>query len=565
MSYCINPNCKHRQNPDNLEFCQDCGTPLLINQHYQLIKPLRPLDARNSTDIFEVDDRGTKRVMKILNYGNSQLVEMFEREALTLQQLNHPGIPKVEIDGYFTFTPRHSSQTLHCLVMEKIEGQNLEQWLTKNKPISQSLALKWLRQLIEILDAVHQNHFFHRDIKPSNIMLTSQGQLVLIDFGTARGITDTYLSILRGGLNATTVISGGYTPPEQINGKATPQSDFYALGRTFVHLLTGEAPTDLPINPTTGQLIWRDRALQVSPPFADFIDELMAAIPADRPRDITAILRYLTAKNLFVRSLWWLVNSRRFQHRVSLSITLAVIGLGIYRLSFPWIAQHYYEQGLKAQQSQELDQARNYYETALNFNPKDSKIHNNIGLICKAQKDFICAENQYRKALEINPFNPVAVYNLGGYYDDLGDFEKAEIQYRLVMQSDRDVAANAASNLARLKILQGDSEAAIKFSLQGLQKTNQLQVQSALYKNLGWARFMQTDYTQAETDLRRAIQLDSKRTDAYCLLAQVLEVRGDKKSALAAWKSCLDDSNSPNRLEVKIWQTMAIQRINEAR
>ncbi|MDF0552517.1 protein kinase [Kamptonema sp. UHCC 0994] len=565
MSYCINPDCKHRQNPDNLECCQDCGTPLLINQRYQLIKPLRPLDPRNSTDIFEVHDRGTKRVMKILNYGNSQLVEMFEREALTLQQLNHPGIPKVEIDGYFTFTPRHSSQTLHCLVMEKIEGQNLEQWLTQNKPISQSLALKWLRQLIEILDAVHQNHFFHRDIKPSNIMLTSQGQLVLIDFGTARGITDTYLSILRGGLNATTVISGGYTPPEQINGKATPQSDFYALGRTFVHLLTGKSPTDLPINPTTGQLIWRDRALQVSPPFADFIDELMAAIPADRPRDITAILRYLTAKNLLVRSLWWLVNSRRFQHRVGLSLTLAILGLGIYRLSFPWIAQHYYEQGLKAQQSQELDQAINYYETALKFNPKDSKIYNNIGLICKAKKDFVCAKTQYEKAIKIDPFNPVARYNLGGIYDDSGNFEQAEIQYQFVMQSDRDVAANAASNSARLKILQGDSEAAIKFSLQGLQKTNQIQVQSALYKNLGWARFMQTDYAQAEADLRRAIQLDSKRTDAYCLLAQVLEVRGDKKSALAAWKSCLDDSDSPYRLEVKIWQTMAIQRINETR
>ena len=565
MSYCINPDCKHRQNLDKSESCQACGTPLLINERYQLIKPLRPLDTRSTTDIFEVDDRGTKKVMKILKYGNSQLVDMFQREVLILEQLKHPGIPKVEIDSYFTFTPRHSSQTLHCLVMEKIEGQNLEQWLTQNKPISQSIALKWLRQLIEILDAVHQNHFFHRDIKPSNIMLTSQGQLVLIDFGTARGVTDTYLSILRGGLNATRVISGGYTPPEQINGKATPQSDFYALGRTFVHLLTGKAPTDLPINPTTGQLIWRDRALQVSPPFADFIDELMAAIPADRPRDITAILRYLTAKNLLVRSLWWLVNSRRFQHRVRLSITLAVLGLGIYRLSFPWIAQYYYEQGLKAQQSQKFNQAINYYETALKFNPKDSKIYNNIGLICKTEKDFVCAKSQYEKALKIDPFNPVARNNLGGYYDDLGDFEKAEIQYQLTLQSDRYVAANAASNLARLKILQGDSEAAIKFSLQGLQKTNQLQVQSALYKNLGWARFMQADYAQAETDLRQAIQLDSERTDAYCLLAQVLEVRGDKKSALAAWKSCLHDGKSRNRLEVKIWQTMAIQRINEAR
>jgi serine/threonine protein kinase len=386
--YCINPDCKQRQNPDNLECCQTCGTPLLIHERYRLLKPLRPLDPRTSTDIFEVDDGGTRKVMKVLKDSRPQLVEGFEREALTLELLKHSGIPKVDLDGYFTFTPSNSTRELHCLVMEKIEGQNLDQWLAKEGPIpSESLAINWLRQLIEILDQVHKSGFFHRDIKPSNIILKPDGQLVLIDFGSVREMTHTYLAKLKGGLNVTAIISGGYTPQEQVDGKALPQSDFYALGRTFVHLLTGKHPSDFPREPDTGKLIWQDRAPQISKPLADFIDDMMAILPADRPKTTAEILRDLTPKRLLGKSVQRQVSSPQFRLGVA---ALLLMGL-IYRLSFPWQAQSFYERGVEALKVNQLESARKFYKRALEFNTKDARIYNDMGLICQIEGNSTCA------------------------------------------------------------------------------------------------------------------------------------------------------------------------------
>ena len=69
------------------------------------------------------------------------------------------------------------------------------------------------------------------------------GQLVLVDFGAARQITHTYMAHL-GDSGITAVSSAGYTPPEQEQGQAVPQSDFYALGRTLIYLLTARLPND---------------------------------------------------------------------------------------------------------------------------------------------------------------------------------------------------------------------------------------------------------------------------------------------------------------------------------
>ena len=234
----------------------------------------------------------------------------------------------------------------------------------------------------------------------------------------------------------------------------------------------------------------------------------------------------------------------------------------MYRLSFPLIGQYRYERGLEDQKAGRLDSAKRNYEQAIKFS-QDAKIYNNLGLICQIQKDFICAKNWYEKALGTNPYNPVAHYNLGGLYDDLGDFNRASDQYQLALQSNNSITANAISDLARLKNLEGDSAAAINLTSQGLQRADKEKVKSALYKNRGWARWMQTDYDEAKADLRQAIDLNPERADAYCLLAQVLEAQGEKGGALAVWKDCLHH-DSRGGLEVKLWKNMAIQRLKDA-
>lgn len=295
MSYCLNPKCLNPSDPANANrrTCCNCGSELFLQGRYRVIQAL---GGGGFGKTFEVDDRGVRKVLKVLFKDHPKAVELFQQEARVLSRLKHPGIPRVEEDGYFTYVPAGSKNTFHCLVMEKIEGANLQDWLKSrgNKPISQEEALDWLKQLTEILEEVHKLQYFHRDIKPHNIMRRPNGQLVLIDFGTAREVSGTYLVKVGQGQNVTGIVSPGYTPPEQSNGKAVPQSDFYALGRTFVFLLTGKPPTAFPENPRSGKLMWRKGAQSLSPALADVIDYLMAPFPGNRPQSPQMILQCLS-------------------------------------------------------------------------------------------------------------------------------------------------------------------------------------------------------------------------------------------------------------------------------
>lgn len=220
MSLCINPKCSQPDHPQNLynRFCQECGSDLLVNKRYQVMRLLS--DDSGFGRIYEAFDQRTPKILKVLkeNKNDPKSIEQFQREAEVLKQLKHPGIPQV--DGYFAYKTRDINKlVLHCLVMEKIEGLNLEQLLQiqGNHPISQQQAISWLKQLAQILDLVHKAKWFHRDIKPSNIMLRASGQLVLIDCGIARDVTKTYSAKLKS-VDITDAGTAHYAAPEQITG-----------------------------------------------------------------------------------------------------------------------------------------------------------------------------------------------------------------------------------------------------------------------------------------------------------------------------------------------------------
>src|SRR4028119_165727 len=297
MSYCINPSCPQPNDPGNLNnrVCRNCGSELLLQGRYQVMRLLS--DNSGFGKVYEAYKGATPKILKVLKQKHNtsaRVIELFQQEAAVLSQLNHPGIPRVEPDGYFQFMPRNHDEPVHCIIMEKIDGLNLTQWMKQqgNHPISEKQALNWLKQLAGILHLVHQKNYFHRDIKPENIMIRSNGQLVLIDFGTAREMTYTYLAEI--GCNAgsiTKISSAGYTPPEQEKGHAVPQSDFYALGRTFVYLLTGKQATDKSIyDPITDEVRWQNYAPNISKNLADSIDKLMARTAATRHKNTQEIL-----------------------------------------------------------------------------------------------------------------------------------------------------------------------------------------------------------------------------------------------------------------------------------
>jgi serine/threonine protein kinase len=305
MSLCINPRCSAPKNPDNILFCEACGSELLFQGRY---RAFNVLGGGGFGKTYEVKEGTTAvKVLKVLINNSPKAVELFQREAQVLSQLDNPGIPKVEKNGYFVFHPPDEQQFLHCMVMEKVDGDNLWNYIKKRgRPINGDLARSWLIELVGILQQVHERDILHRDIKPQNIILKPNGKLALIDFGAVSEGQGTELATQASGgssgtevaTNAgagTSISSKGYTPLEQINGQAAPQSDFFALGRTFVYLLTAKEPFDTTIyDAFNDELNWRQFAGNVPSDLADLIEQMMERLPRQRPINALAILRTLT-------------------------------------------------------------------------------------------------------------------------------------------------------------------------------------------------------------------------------------------------------------------------------
>lgn len=305
--HCINPQCPHPSGqPWGNKFCQSCGAPLLLNQRYI---PLHSLGSGGFSRLYTVWDLNTQteKVLKVLVEPSPKALELFEQEAHVLGRLHHPGVPKVEADGYFYLKKRQTTAThLPCLVMEKIHGPTLQEILNDYpQGCPEDWVISWLSQALDILRELHGYHIIHRDIKPSNLMLRMmpqsplsstqiwQTQLVMIDFGGAKQIGPIRHSDRENTPRSTTrLVSAGYSPPEQVLGALiAPATDFYALGRTCIHLLTGQFPGELD-DALTGEFRWRDKT-QVSPWFADLLDQMVQLDPRQRPQTATEIQTHL--------------------------------------------------------------------------------------------------------------------------------------------------------------------------------------------------------------------------------------------------------------------------------
>ncbi len=290
--HCINPSCpRPYPQPWGNKFCNGCGAALLLNERYI---PLQRLGTGGFATIYTVWDlrSKTERVLKVLVETAPKALQLFEQEAAVLERLKHPGVPRVEKGSYFVARlGTVPTRLLPCLVMEKINGQTLEDVLNDYPQGCPEAAVRdWLYQAVEILRELHRCGIIHRDIKPSNLMLRQEtGQLVAIDFGGAKQI-----GAMSVGSKAvsTRLISPGYSPPEQITGEAVgPAADFYALGRTMIQLLTGQDLGDLQ-DPVTGELRWRSQ-VAVTPALADLLDDMVRLDPQQRPASAEEIRRRL--------------------------------------------------------------------------------------------------------------------------------------------------------------------------------------------------------------------------------------------------------------------------------
>lgn len=201
------------------------------------------------------------------------------QEAKHLSGLRVPGIVNV----YDIF---HENGTAY-IVMERLEGQTLEQRLAAGA-LPAAEVTRIARALCNALAEVHGRQLLHRDIKPANVMLTPEGRVVLIDFGSARAF-----QAGRTG-NLTRVLTPEYAAPEQFSDRARfgPYTDIFSLGATLYHALTGAPPL-----PAVDRL--RDPPAPVAFPSGTpaalqaALQQALALRVDDRPQDTQALLARL--------------------------------------------------------------------------------------------------------------------------------------------------------------------------------------------------------------------------------------------------------------------------------
>ncbi|NJN85676.1 MAG: protein kinase [Leptolyngbyaceae cyanobacterium SL_7_1] len=285
ITYCCNPICPKPHNPPGMTFCQNCGQRLRLGDRYGAFNGLGTgvssrtylgLDLRNPFD--------SRCIIKGFVYGDSSAeaeMEEFRREVVQLDAVSqHPQLPNL-----FAYFERGRQQ---YLVQEFVDGHNLAQQLAEAGTLSETQLWELLRQVLPVLQFLHDRQIIHRDIKPTNLIRRSGDQtLMVVDFGAAKHATRSALME-----TGTTLGSAEYTAPEQLMGKAIFASDLYSLGVTCIHLLTGLRPFDL-FHTQTSTWFWRGAAGAVSDRLAQTLDRLIQNDASRRYGSAAEVMKHL--------------------------------------------------------------------------------------------------------------------------------------------------------------------------------------------------------------------------------------------------------------------------------
>ena len=196
-------------------------------------------------EVYEGTDRRLSRrvAIKVLRPDlakDPMFQERFRREAQSAAGLNHPNIVAIYDTGEDLIGDGDNKVSVPYIVMEFVDGVTLRHMLNNGPRILPERALEVIAGVLAALDYAHRHGIVHRDIKPANIMINTNGDAKVMDFGIARAMSDAATSV-----TATSAVMGTaqYLSPEQARGELVDaRSDIYSSGCVLYELLTGVTP-----------------------------------------------------------------------------------------------------------------------------------------------------------------------------------------------------------------------------------------------------------------------------------------------------------------------------------
>lgn len=298
-----------------------------------------------------------------------------------LKKLNHPHLPSIidVIDCDDTF----------LIVMDYIEGNPLSKALETSGAQNQDDVIEWAKQLCDVLGYLHSRKppIIYRDMKPSNVMLKPDGNVMLIDFGTAREFKSTSVA------DTTCLGTQGYAAPEQFggHGQTDARTDIYCLGATMYHLVTGHNPATPPYE------MYPIR--QWNPMLSSGLEEIILKCtqrnPEDRYQSCAELLyaldhyRDLDIENKKVQSFKW----KTFLASFIMTIVMLVGTIGFSAGLTVQTSSTYESYIANGDSAVSQDAAEKFYLDAINVNPANPLAYQK--LLERCTSDSKLSEDEY--------------------------------------------------------------------------------------------------------------------------------------------------------------------------
>src|ERR1700730_11145919 len=207
----------------------------------------------------------------------TEFYQRLQREAEVCGAMQHPNIVTL-------YEPGYENNVISFLATEWVEGESLRERLKRSKPLPLDDALGISEDILRGLAYAHTKGFIQRDINPANILLSTEGQAKIADFGIARPVDSTLTAV--GSMLGTP----NYMSPEQVKcADVTARSDLFSVGVVMYEMLTGVKPFSASdVSSILRNVVERVPPMasetnpDVPPPIADFVAHLFAKAPEER-------------------------------------------------------------------------------------------------------------------------------------------------------------------------------------------------------------------------------------------------------------------------------------------